>query len=127
MKETEREGEENIGESRRGREGKVIGERQKKLWERGAEDKGDDDYDDDGTAGYDKFSRFTPACKFLEVEEIRARALTDEIDQNQYLAKREKEREERRELETEGGEKTQENYSNLLPLSVSVFLSPSLG
>lgn len=39
----------------------------KGVWERGAEDKGDDDYDDeDGTAGYDKFSRFTPACKFLE-------------------------------------------------------------
>lgn len=39
----------------------------KGVWERGAEDKGDDDYvddDEDGTAGYDKFSRFTSACKF---------------------------------------------------------------
>lgn len=57
------------------------------------EDKGDDDYDDDGTAGYDKFSRFTPACKFLAKVETRARALTDEIDQNQYSGERERERE----------------------------------
>ena len=43
-----------------GKEGK-IGERQKECGERDAEDKGDDDYDDDdGTVGYDKFSRFTP-------------------------------------------------------------------
>jgi len=49
-----------------GEEGK-IGERRKECGERDAEDKGDDDYDDDdGTAGYDKFSRFTPACKVLE-------------------------------------------------------------
>lgn len=80
------------------------------------EDKGDDDYDDDGTAGYDKFSRFTPACKFLEVEEIRARALTDEIDQNQYLAKCEREGK-RGNVETErkGRGKNAENYSDSFP------------
>lgn len=39
----------------------------KGIRKRGTENKGDDDYDDeDGTAGYDKFSRFTPVCKFLE-------------------------------------------------------------
>ncbi|KAG5312672.1 CALM protein, partial [Acromyrmex insinuator] len=57
-----------------GEEGK-IGERQKECGERDAEDKGDDDYDDDdGTAGYDKFSRFTPACKIFE----KADQLTEE-------------------------------------------------
>jgi len=37
----------------------------KGVWERGTEDKGDDDYDDnDGTTGYDKFSSLHPSVNF---------------------------------------------------------------
>lgn len=60
---SEREKEREVGKERQNRR------KAKGVWERGAEDKGDDDYvddDEDGTAGYDKFSRFTSACKFLE-------------------------------------------------------------